>query len=98
MILASHVAMKREVARKWLPDSDFPSPWWPAASVATIAFMAVVIGVLGASEDTRMALYVGAAWLGLLVLGYRWWVRGQGRVRAELVDETSVPALLPAEK
>ena len=33
MILASHVAMKREIARKGLPASEFPSPWWPAASV-----------------------------------------------------------------
>jgi histidine transporter len=29
MILASHVAMKREIARKGLPASEFPSPWCP---------------------------------------------------------------------
>ena len=60
MILASHVAMKREIARKGLPASEFPSPWWPAASLLTIAFMALVIAVLGVFEDTRVALYVGA--------------------------------------
>ena len=60
MILASHVAMKREIARKSLPASEFPSPWWPAASILTIAFMALVIVILGAFEDTRVALYVGA--------------------------------------
>ena len=42
MILASHVAMKREIARKGLPASEFPSPWWPAASVLTIALIALV--------------------------------------------------------
>ena len=89
MILASHVAMKREIARNGLPASEFPSPWWPAASVITMAFMALVIGVLGAFEDTRVALYVGAVWLALLVLAYRLWVKGDGRRRAELVDETS---------
>jgi histidine transporter len=89
MILASHVAMKREIARKGLPASEFPSPWWPAASVLTIAFMVVVIAILGAFEDSRVALYVGAVWLGVLVLAYRVWVRGHGRVRAELVDETA---------
>jgi len=89
MILASHVAMKREIARKGLPASEFPSPWWPAASILTIAFMALVIAVLGAFEDTRVALYVGAVWLGLVVLAYRFWVKGNGRRRAELVDETS---------
>lgn len=89
MILASHVAMKREIARKGLPASEFPSPLWPVASVLTIAFMALVIAVLGFFEDTRVALYVGGAWLGLLVLAYRLWVRGHGRRRVELVDETS---------
>ena len=50
--------------------------------------MALVIAVLGAFEDTRVALYVGAVWLGLLVAAYRVWVKGNGRRRAELVDET----------
>ena len=63
---------------------------------ATIVFMALVIVILGAFEDTRVALYVGAAWLGLLVLGYRLWVRGHGRVRAELVDETAQLPQVPA--
>jgi histidine transporter len=94
MILASHVAMKREIARKGLPASEFPSPWWPAASILTIAFMAIVIVILGAFEDSRVALYVGAVWLGVLVVAYRVWVRGHGRSRAELVDETaSIPVV-----
>ncbi|MBT2520254.1 amino acid permease [Arthrobacter sp. ISL-28] len=89
MILASHVAMKREIARKGLRASEFPSPWWPAASVLAIGFMAMVIVILGVFEDTRVALYVGAVWLGLLLLAYRLWVRGDGLVRADLVDETA---------
>jgi histidine transporter len=96
MILASHVAMKREIARKGLPASEFPSPWWPAASVLTIAFMALVIVILGVFEDTRVALYVGAVWLGLLVVAYRLWVRGHGRERAELTDETAQLPQVPA--
>lgn len=89
MILASHVAMKREISRSGLPASEFPSPWWPTASVLTIAFMALVITVLGVFEETRVALYVGAAWLAVLLLAYQFKVRGAGRVRAELVDETA---------
>jgi len=94
MILASHVAMKREIARKGLPASEFPSPWWPAASVLTIAFMAMVIVILGVFEESRVALYVGAVWLGGLVVADRLWGRGHGRARAELVDETaSIPVV-----
>ncbi|WP_171027558.1 amino acid permease [Pseudarthrobacter sp. NamE2] len=97
MILASHVAMKRDIARGNLPPSEFPSPWWPAASLLTIAFMVLVIAVLGAFEDTRTALYVGGAWLVFLVLAYRLWVKGDGRRRADLVDETSpLPVLTSA--
>ena len=96
MILASHVAMKREIARNGLPASEFPSPWWPAASVATIVFMALIIVILGAFEDTRVALYVGAVWLGLLVISYRLWVRGHGRIREE--DTTAVKSRPPCAR
>ena len=52
--------------------------------------------VLGAFEDTRVALYVGAVWLGVLVVAYRFWVRGHGRARAELTDETVPLPQVPA--
>ena len=89
MILASHVAMKREIKRKGLPASEFGSPMWPIASILTMAFMALVIVILGVFEDTRVALYVGATWLVLLLVAYKLWVRGGGLRRAELVDETA---------
>ena len=88
MILASHVAMKREIARTEMPPSDFPVPLWPLASILTIIFMAGVVVVLGVFPDTRVALWVGGAWLILLVLGYRFCVRGKGRERPDLTDET----------
>ncbi|WP_284975840.1 amino acid permease [Arthrobacter sp. efr-133-TYG-104] len=89
MILASHVAMKREIKLKGLAASEFGSPLWPLASILTMAFMAVVIVILGAFEDTRVALYVGGTWLVLLLVAYKLWVRGDGLRRAELVDETA---------
>lgn len=95
MILASHVAMKREIKRKALPASEFGSPLWPVASILTMAFMAMVIVILGVFEDTRVALYVGGTWLVLLLVAYKLWVRGGGLRRAELVDET---AALPVVK
>ncbi|MFI2565207.1 amino acid permease [Paenarthrobacter sp. NPDC018779] len=94
MILASHVAMKREIKAKGLPASEFGSPLWPLASILTMAFMAMVIVILGVFEDTRVALYVGGTWLVLLFVAYKLWVRGGGLRRAELVDETaSIPVV-----
>jgi histidine transporter len=36
-------------------------------------------------------------WLGLLMVAYRLWVRGHGRARAELVDETAQGAGTPGK-
>ncbi|WP_026542075.1 amino acid permease [Paenarthrobacter nicotinovorans] len=96
MILASHVAMKREIKRKGLPASEFGSPLWPIASILTMAFMAMVIVILGVFEDTRIALYVGGTWLALLFVAYKLWVRGGGLRRAELVDETAAIPVVKA--
>ncbi|WP_237762444.1 amino acid permease [Arthrobacter sp. ERGS1:01] len=105
MILASHIAMKREISRDKLAPSAFPVPLWPAASAATALFMAGVIVLLGLYPDTRVALWVGGAWLVLLAAAFRLWVRGDGRRRAVLVDESApaavvgsqVPAVEPVE-
>ncbi|MGL3807528.1 amino acid permease [Paeniglutamicibacter sp. R2-26] len=90
MILLSHIAMKRAIVRDNLPASEFPSPWWPAASYAALAFMGFVIVLLGIVPDTRVALIVGTVWIGLLFVAYKLWVRGKGHQRAELVDETGL--------
>jgi histidine transporter len=98
MILASHVAMKREIARKSLAPSAFPVPLWPLASALTIVFMAGVIVILGMYPDTQVALWVGGAWLVLLAVAFRLWVRGDGRRRPDLIDETAPAAVVaPAE-
>ncbi|MDO5753944.1 amino acid permease [Arthrobacter sp.] len=93
MILASHVAMKREIARNNLAPSEFPVPLWPLASVLTALFMAGVLALLGLYPDTRVALWVGGAWLVLLAVAFKLWVHGDGRRRAHLPDES---APLPA--
>jgi histidine transporter len=90
MILLSHIAMKRSLARDGLAPSEFPSPWWPGASYVALAFMGFVIVLLGVMPNTRVALVVGVVWIGLLYVAYKLWVRGKGRERAELVDETGV--------
>ncbi|MFC8303413.1 amino acid permease [Specibacter sp. NPDC057265] len=92
MILAAHIAMKRQIARKHLAPSAFPVPLWPLASILTVLFMLGVIVLLGIHPGTRMALYVGAAWLVLLTLAFAAWVRGNGRRRPDLVDETPAAA------
>jgi histidine transporter len=88
MILLSHIAMKRAIRREGLPASEFPSPWWPAASYVALGFMGFVIVLLGIMPATRVALVVGTVWIAFLFVAYKAWVRGKGHERAELVDET----------
>lgn len=92
MILAAHIAMKRQIARGQLAPSAFPVPLWPLASLLTAVFMLGIIVLLGVYPETRVALYVGAVWLVLLVAAFGLWVRGDGRRRPHLVDETPSPA------
>ena len=43
---------------------------WPLSSVLCLAFLAFVWVMLGYSPDTRVALYVGVAWIALLTVAY----------------------------
>lgn len=90
MILLAHIAMRREVETKGLPESEFKVPLWPWASWAAVAFIVLVIGLLGWAEDTRVALIVGVVWLGLLAIVYAL-TRG-GHRRPDLDDLTATAA------
>jgi AAT family amino acid transporter len=57
---------------------------WPFSSLLALAFLAFVLVMLGYSPDTRVALYVGVAWVALLTVAY--WLFGVGRrMRSALV-------------
>lgn len=88
MILLSHLAMRRELGLRGGPESEFKVPLWPVASWAAVAFVLLVIVVLGIIPDTRMALVIGVGWLLLLGIGYLF-IRGRGHARPELDDRTA---------
>ncbi|MFA3758988.1 amino acid permease [Yersinia sp. 2544 StPb PI] len=72
MILISQVAMRRSMSKENIARLTFPVPFWPVAPILTIIFMAFIIAVLGYFPDTRIAMYVGVAWVVLMTLA--WWV------------------------
>ncbi|MBS6059386.1 amino acid permease [Mixta calida] len=75
MILLSHFAMRRSLTEQERADIRFPVPFWPVAPAITLLFMLLVIGVLGAMAETRMALIAGLFWLAGLTLIYFWRVK-----------------------
>ncbi|MGV3344259.1 amino acid permease [Enterobacteriaceae bacterium LUAb1] len=75
MILLSHFAMRRKLSPQARKAILFPVPFWPVAPVLTLLFMLLVIGVLGAVPETRLALVVGGIWLCIMTTVYFWKIR-----------------------
>lgn len=71
MILASYLAMRREMGRNGGKRNDFEVPGGTVSAWAALVFMAFVVVLLALSAETRVALYVGAGWLVLLALGFK---------------------------
>lgn len=89
MILISQVAMRRSMSKENVARLTFPVPFWPVAPILTILFMAFIIAVLGYFPDTRIAMYVGLAWVILMTLA--WWVwarKTPAHVIAERVESS----------
>lgn len=77
MILASYIAMRREMGRSGAKRNAFEVPGGTATAWAALVFMAFVVVLLALSEQTRVALYVGGGWLLLLLVGYKLFVKPQ---------------------
>jgi L-asparagine transporter-like permease len=65
MVLIAHFSFRRRHGA-----TAFPLRVWPLSSVICLAFLVFVLVMLGYSPDTRVALYVGAAWVALLSVAY----------------------------
>ncbi len=56
-------------------SAGIPRAIWPLAPILTILFMAFIIAVLGYFPATRIAMYVGLAWVALMTLAWWIWLR-----------------------
>ncbi len=81
--------MKWEIKDDGLQPNEFPVPLWPIANYGAMDVIGLVIILIGVAPATHPALVVGAILVLVLIVCYRLFVRGQGRIRKELVDETS---------
>ncbi|GLU41380.1 MULTISPECIES: amino acid permease [Pseudomonas] len=66
MILLSQVAMRRSMSAQEAKALKYRVPLWPYAPAAAIAFMLFIFVVLGAFSKTQMALWAGLVWLAIL--------------------------------
>ena len=71
MVLLAHYSFRRRMRLRGEAPSGFRLRWWPFTGVLCLAFFAFVLVMLGVSPDTRVALYVGVAWIALLSAAYK---------------------------
>jgi amino acid transporter, AAT family len=65
MVLIAHFSFRRRHGA-----TAFPLRVWPVSSVICLAFLTFVLVMLGYNPETRVALYVGFAWVLLLSIAY----------------------------
>ncbi|WP_067633822.1 amino acid permease [Actinomadura latina] len=70
VILAAHMVYRRRTAAGALPRSPYRMPWAPYSSWLVLAFFVFVTVTIAWGADTRIALYVMAAWVALIVVGW----------------------------
>lgn len=70
MILCSQIAFRRSLNQNQIKALDFPLRGGVFTSVVAIIFLLFIIGLIGYFPATRVSLYVGFAWIALLVISY----------------------------
>ncbi|MDL4815294.1 amino acid permease [Actinomadura opuntiae] len=70
VILVAHMAYRRKVAAGVLPKAPYRMPWAPYTNWLVLAFFAFVTVTIAWEADTRVALYVMAGWLVLVLAGW----------------------------
>ncbi|WUH98827.1 amino acid permease [Spirillospora sp. NBC_00431] len=70
VILVSHMIYRRKAKAGALERSSYRMPWAPFSSWAVLAFFVFVTVTIAWESDTRIALYVMAAWAALVVIGW----------------------------
>ncbi len=70
VILVAHMIYRRRATAGVLPRSYYRMPWAPYSSWVVLAFFVFVTVTIAWEADTRVALYVMAAWVALIVIGW----------------------------
>lgn len=91
MILLSQLKYRKGLTSEEQKQLKYKMPLYPFSSYFSLAFLALVIGIMAYFPDTRVALYVGPLWIVILVAAY--YMGGfnkKGKSSSEEVDEKAV--------
>ncbi|SFC87458.1 proline-specific permease ProY [Pragia fontium] len=79
MILLSQIGFRRKITAEQASKLDFPLRGGSITSVIALIFLVGIIGLIGYFPTTRVSLYVGFAWIALLVGVY--YLKGMGSTK-----------------
>ncbi len=80
MILLSQIAFRRRLSPEEVKALKFKVPGGVVTTVIGLLFLAFIIALIGYHPDTRISLYVGMAWIALLLLGWVFKTRRERRL------------------
>ncbi|MEJ4042845.1 proline-specific permease ProY [Erwinia sp. SLM-02] len=72
MILFSQIGFRRTLSAEQKKALAFALPGGPFTATVGILFLFFIIGLIGYFPDTRVSLYVGIAWILLLLVSWQW--------------------------
>jgi AAT family amino acid transporter len=70
IILLSQIRYRKSLKQNEVKQLKYKLPLFPFTSYISLAFLGFVIILMAFSEDTRVALYIGPLWLGILTAVY----------------------------
>jgi len=70
VILLSQLSYRKSLSPEEVAKLKYPMPLWPLASYLSLAFLVLVVVMMAFSEGTRVALYVGPFWFGIVIVSY----------------------------
>ena len=80
MILLSQIAFRRRLPPEEAKALKFRVPGGVATTVIGLLFLVFIIGLIGYHPDTRISLYVGFAWILLLLIGWQFKTRRERKL------------------
>ena len=64
-ILITQIKFRRSLSKSQVAELGYRTPWWPYSSWFALAFIGLVVVLMGFHEDARIALIVGPCLLGV---------------------------------
>jgi len=67
-ILITQIQFRRSLTKVQVAELAYRTPWWPYSSWFALAFIALVVVLMGFHEDARIALVLGPCLLGVYLI------------------------------